>query len=172
MAAINPAAAGGLKIWTFLDLIAYSEGTSRSPITRDRGYDVIVSSVEGPSIFSGYEQHPFTNRKPLVIRRVPLLLSTASGRYQINLPTWRRLRASLCLPDFSPESQDLAALELLRETKANVLLLAGDVKGAIQAVSHIWASFPGNNYGQGGLSRDAELAEFAVLQAEQQAETA
>lgn len=167
MAAISAAQAGGLKIWTFLDLIGWSEGTSRSPITRDRGYDVGVTSLDGPWTFSDYADHPFTSRPPVLVRRVPLLVSTASGRYQINLPTWRRLRAGLRLPDFGSISQDLAALELLHETKANVLLLAGDVKGAIQAVSHIWASFPGNSYGQGGFTAFAELAEFAVLQSEE-----
>jgi muramidase (phage lysozyme) len=41
----------------------------------------------------------------------PGCVSTAAGAYQITKPTWTRLRDKLGLVDFSPASQDAAAVE-------------------------------------------------------------
>lgn len=154
----------GVSIAAFLDLIAWSEGTSSSAVTLDDGYDVIVSGVGGPNSFTGYEDHPFAAGRPAItVRRVPLLLSTASGRYQMILSTWKDLKAALNLPDFTPASQDRAALELMRERGALALIEAGNVEGAITACSATWASLPGNDYGQGGHSMDALLEKWAEL---------
>ena len=160
MPRITAQQAGDVRLTAFLDVIAWSEGTRQHPLTKNDGYDVIVSGIEGKEIFTDYTDHPFAHREPKIIRLVPRLLSSASGRYQIIRPTWERLRIGLKLPDFSPLSQDLAALELLHELKANVMILAGDVQGAIRAVSREWASFPGSTAGQGGKSDAAEIAAF------------
>ncbi len=40
------------KLKNFLDLIAWSEGTNTSPLTKNDGYDVIVSGVTGPEGFT------------------------------------------------------------------------------------------------------------------------
>lgn len=46
----------------FGDLLAYSEGTSTSPATRNNGYDVIVTGIDGkPEIFTDYSDHPFAH---------------------------------------------------------------------------------------------------------------
>ena len=42
------------------------------------------------------------------------ITSTAAGAYQFLTPTWTGVQTSLGLPDFGPQSQDLAALELIR----------------------------------------------------------
>jgi len=148
----------------FLSLIAHSEGTSTEDITANDGYDVIVTGeVEGANgkllrheeVFTDYSQHPFAGGRPAVEivppgARFPKgLYSTASGRYQIILPTWKDLQARLSLPDFTPASQDAACVALLPQ-HAVLSILAGDIQGAIEACSGIWASLPGNNYGQGG----------------------
>lgn len=73
---------------------------------------------------------------------------TASGAYQITYPTWVRLKAKLGLPDFSPASQDAAAIELIREAKALDAVNGGMVMDAILACSGIWASLPGSTSGQ------------------------
>lgn len=74
--------------------------------------------------------------------------STASGAYQFKLSTWNRLREKLGLTDFSSDSQDLAALELIREVGALSDVDKGNVIGAVYKTNRIWASFPGAPYGQ------------------------
>ena len=138
------------KIKAFLDLIGWSEGTSTSPITLNQGYDVIVTGVDGPSVFTDYSRHPFELGGAVVVRRSPLLQSSAAGRYQLLARYWRAYKGQLGLTDYSPSSQDAVALQQMREHGAPGKLLAGDVHGAIEACSTIWASFPGNSYGQAG----------------------
>ena len=158
LALVKPVAA-------FLDLIAHSEGTSTSKNTRDDGYDIIVSGVDGPHTFSDYSAHPFAaGRAPIIVRAAPALLkSTASGRYQITLPTWRSLCELNTLGTFSPENQDLAAMDLLRQCHAYELITASKIAAAIEACCETWASFPGNSYGQGGRSLAWLLESYATL---------
>src|ERR1700721_3516997 len=92
---------------TFLDVIAFSEGTSTSDLTKNDGYDVIVTGLKGPAIFTDYSDHPFApqfNRPPVTFKlpAIPANQSTASGRYQIEYHWWRLYKVSLKLPDFSP----------------------------------------------------------------------
>lgn len=153
------------KIAAFLSLIAWSEGTSSSPLTKNSGYDVIVSSVDGPEIFTDYSDHPFASGRPAqVIRRVPLLTSTASGRYQLLLHWWNAYKPMLKLEDFSPASQDAVAIRQISERHALDMIEDGNIEGAIEACSNIWASLPGNDYGQaGGHTMDALLAQYEIL---------
>jgi muramidase (phage lysozyme) len=133
----------------FLDMLAVSEGTSTSPVTRNRGYDVIVTGVDGkPEIFTDYSDHPFAKgRRSKVINRKGLT-SNASGRYQFMLKDWRHYKALLHLADFGPVSQDLWALQLIRERGALPLIDAGQFDLAIARVRNLWASLPGAGYGQ------------------------
>ncbi|WP_298214366.1 hypothetical protein [Acidocella sp.] len=55
---------------------------------------------------------------------------------------------ALRLPDFSPQSQDWAALHLIRERGAMPAIDAGRLSVAIDLCAAIWASLPGNSYGQ------------------------
>jgi muramidase (phage lysozyme) len=150
---------------SFLDLIAWSEGTSTSRVTQNNGYDVIVSGVEGPSIFTSYADHPFADgRSPVVIRINPPLSSTAAGRYQVLVHWWQAYKTMLHLPDFSPDSQDLVAIQQIRERQALPMIEAGNIAGAISACCSIWASLPGNNYGQaGGHTLQALLVQYNTL---------
>ena len=158
MAAITAAEAGSQNIVRFLDLIAHSEGTSSHPLTQHDGYDVIVSSVHGPAIFDDFSDHPFAHgRAPQLVRREPELLSTASGRYQLLLRFWRDYRVSLALTDFSPISQDHIAIQQIREKHAIEEIMFGQIETAISLCSKIWASLPGNQYGQGGKSMEELL---------------
>ena len=77
--------------------------------------------------------------------------STAAGAYQINRPTWLRIRGKgAYLADFSPASQDEAARRLVGELGVPAMLEAGDFTGAVRAASRLWASLPGSTAGQGG----------------------
>ena len=158
------------RLRAFLDLTAWSEGTSTSPLTKNDGYDVIVTGVDGPAIFSEYEDHPFAGglRPAVTVRLEPLLKSTASGRYQLLLRYWQAYKQMLFLPDFSPESQDLVALRQMKERGADVAVMSGKLEQAITDASNIWASFPGNEYAQAGGKTMAELlARYVELMAAQ-----
>lgn len=75
-------------------------------------------------------------------------LSSAAGRYQINRPTWLRLKALLQLPDFTPPSQDDACIQLIKECGALSLINQGAVADAITLLHGTWASLPGSTAGQ------------------------
>lgn len=133
----------------FLDMLAVSEGTSTSPATRDDGYDVIVTGVDGkPEVFTDYSDHPFNNGRPSKVINSKCLTSNASGRYQFMLRDWHHYRDQLSLPDFGPDSQDLWALQLIRERGALPLIDAGSFALAVARCSNLWASLPGAGYGQ------------------------
>ena len=148
----------------FLDMVAFSEGTSTSSLTKNNGYDVIVTGVDGPEIFDVYVDHPFAFGRPAkIIRRDPLLTSTASGRYQLLLRYWRAYKEMLHLPDFSPASQDAVAIRQIHEQGADAPIEAGDIEEAIYKCANIWASLPGNTYGQGGHSIETLTAKYAEI---------
>lgn len=129
------------QLTAFLDMIAVSEGTAK---IGDRGYNCIVGSTTAqPILFGSYSDHP-----RLKVQLRPDLVSSAAGRYQILARFFDAYRARLALPDFGPDSQDAIAIQMLRERDALVDIEAGRFDAAIQKASNIWASFPGNNYGQ------------------------
>lgn len=137
----------GVNRCAFLDMLSFSEGTSTSAATRDDGYDVIVTGIDGkPEIFTDYSDHPFANGRPSKVINSRGLTSNASGRYQHMLRDWAYYRAMLKLPDFGPTSQDRWAIQLIRERQALPMIDTGDVVGAIAACRNIWASLPGAGY--------------------------
>ena len=132
----------------FLDMIGRSEGTSNSLATANEGYDVIVTGVDGePEVFTDYSDHPFVDRKPKQINKSGLY-SSAAGKYQILFKFWPYYKRMLKLQDFSPASQDKVALQLIKECKALDDIDNGKIPAAISKCSRIWASLPGNSYGQ------------------------
>ena len=140
MAEISSERAGGPNVVAFLDMIAWSEGTDngRQP-TNDRGYDVLV----GGKLFTSYKTHP-----NVLVTLNPKLKSTAAGRYQLLNRYYKAYAALLKLPDFSPLSQDLIAIQQIKERKAIDLIKQGKIQEAIACCSNIWASLPGAGYGQ------------------------
>ena len=71
------------NIAAFLDMLAVSEGTANHPLTKNRGYDVIVTGLDGkPEIFTDYSDHPFAHGRPAKVFNRRGEKSTASGRYQ------------------------------------------------------------------------------------------
>lgn len=132
------------NVKAFRDVIAWAEGTSTSRYTQNNGYDVIVDGINSPHIFTDYSTHPnilvTVNRKGLK--------STAAGRYQLLGKYWTHYRDKLNLPDYSPDSQDAVAVQLIKEQGAYSDVLAGRIEVAIQKCSNIWASFPGAGYNQ------------------------
>jgi lysozyme len=91
----------------------------------------------------------------------PGCVTTAAGAYQIIRPTWNRIRDKLQLPDFSKQSQDRAAIELLEESGAMELLGLDDVLGAIRKASTVWASLPGSTAQQNPKSLAYALERYS-----------
>jgi len=125
----------------FLTMVAMSEGTE---LIGDHGYNCIVGSTPAhPHLFTSYLDHP-----RIEVRLSPTLTSTAAGRYQILERFYDAYKASLHLPDFSPASQDAIATQMIRERHALDDVIAGRLSSAVSKCTSIWASLPGNDYGQ------------------------
>jgi muramidase (phage lysozyme) len=119
-----------------LDAIAFAEGTRDQP---NNGYKTLF----GFGQFNDYSRHPDK------VVRSGGYASAAAGRYQFMPGTFNRLAKKLGLKDFSPASQDKAAIELAREYGITQELLSKE--GMSPRVSALlgrqWASFPGKTIG-------------------------
>lgn len=127
------------NLQAFLDMLAWSEGTSRIKGS-DNGYNVVV----GGTLFTGYADHP---RKMINLPKLGIK-STAAGRYQLLSRYYDAYKKQLGLNDFSPSSQDAIAIQQIKERRALPDIESGDIKAAITKCSNIWASLPGAGYGQ------------------------
>lgn len=114
----------------FLMLITWTEGTDRQGTP--------YNELFGFSNFTSYAKHPE------IIVKTPNYSSSAAGRYQILKKTATLLK----MKDFTPESQDLAAIQLIKNAKAYNDVVAGNWEAAINKTNPIWASLPGSPYGQ------------------------
>lgn len=122
----------------FLDMLAYSEGTNGPD-----GYRTMFGGQLAPDLAD--HPHVFFDFVDKAGRR---LSTSAAGRYQFLWRTWDALRNQLSLPDFGPESQDSAALELVRQRGALNDVDAGRFADAVRKCAPIWASLPGAGYDQ------------------------
>lgn len=103
--------------------------------------------IIGGKLFSSFADHPRIFGTPT---------STAAGAYQITKTTWDEVRAKMGLPDFSPASQDMAALGRIAYRGALPAVLAGDLDAAIKKLRLEWTSLPGaaeNNSAAGGIAK-------------------
>lgn len=118
------------NIQLMLDLIAAAEGVEHGYNT---GFNntVIESLADHPRELKRFNQ---TDGKKNT--------TTAAGRYQFIQGTWDDVASKLKLPDFGPESQDLAAIELMKRRGALDLAMAGDFNGAIAKLGSEWVSLP------------------------------
>lgn len=157
----NDARARQRNLRAFLETIATFESAPG-----DDGYSMLY----GGGHFSDFRDHPAVLGWPGVVlpdevcARAgygPGCVSTAAGKYQFIRPTWRRLKDTLGLPDFSPASQDRAAIQLLVENGAIGYVESGQFDEAIARVRRIWASMPLAGYGQGEKSMDQWRAVYA-----------
>ena len=120
---------GGDRVQAFLDALAWAEGSD-------------YSTIFTHATFSNFTDHP---------RQLECssdLCSDAAGRYQFLSTTWDEYAGKLGLPDFSPESQDQAAIALLDDLGALDKLNDGDIEGAFCLAGSRWASLPCSASGQ------------------------
>jgi lysozyme len=145
------------NITAFLTCIKRAEGTAdqSDPYRVCYGYWHTIDSLsDHPAITREWRGEVLTATMCINAGLSPGCKSTAAGAYQIIRPTWERLRASLGLPDFGPQSQDAAAVELIRGRGALNDVMAGRFEDAVRKCRNEWASLPGNNAKQGQRSLD------------------
>ncbi|HJV86916.1 MAG TPA: glycoside hydrolase family 104 protein [Noviherbaspirillum sp.] len=134
------------NVQAILRVIRTGEGT-----TDDQGYRRIF----GGQLFSSYADHP----------RVSVTkggyTSTAAGAYQMLASTWDETRKMMGLTDFSPASQDAAAVGRIAARGALDDVLAGRFDTAIKKINREWASLPGSPYGQPVMTWDKARAVYA-----------
>jgi spore coat assembly protein SafA len=161
------------RVRAFLDTIGFAEGTGKNYGKLVNG--TVISSKTNPSLvgqknvsITDLSRHPDT-----LVRVAPGLNSTAAGRYQFLTSTWNGVAGRLGLKDFSARSQDLAAVQLMKDRGMIAPLLKGDVKGAIIKGAPEWASLPQANgqsaYGQGAKSFAALDQTYKTALQQQQA---
>lgn len=135
----------------FLAMIRYSENkAAASDEIRYRtlyGMKTFDSFADHPS-FLGWPGVPLPDRYCIAAGFSPGCKTTAAGAYQMLSNTWREAKQTLRLPDFSPDSQDAAAVLLIRRAGAMPDVLAGRFESAIRKTARTWASLPGAGYSQ------------------------
>lgn len=128
------------QVQGFLDILSQAEGTYGRG---DNGYNIAFGGR--PEV--GYDKHPQKLHNFTQTDGTPNQTS-AAGRYQILAKTYQGLQKQLGTKDFSPETQDKMAIELIRQNGALDNVLTGDYQGAINKLGNIWASLPSSNYAQ------------------------
>jgi muramidase (phage lysozyme) len=137
------------KVTAMLDLVAWAEGT-------DTSYNRIYTGAE----FTDYSKHPDR------VMCSAGLCSAAAGRYQFMPATWGTVKAKLNLPDFSPASQDKAAVQLMKDSGCYGAAVRGDVAAFADRCWTVWASFHGSNGAK--LDKRQRSHPIATLQAKYQ----
>lgn len=151
MTVITAAQAGSQNRCAFLDMIKNSELGPELIALSDAGYNILVGATpDNVLTFPSYADHPDIENAALH--------SSAAGGYQLEHIWWadrtvngvvhKGYKSMLNLPDFSPLSQERVALQQIRECNALADIDAGNFAHAVALCSRIWASLPGNDYGQ------------------------
>lgn len=104
-------------------------------------------TMVGGDVISSLRDHP---RRVIWIDRLGVW-SSAAGAYQFIRSTWDSCVDALNLPDFGYQSQDIAAVYLVKRRHALDLVKEGKLEEAIERCAAEWASLPGDYYGQGGI---------------------
>jgi muramidase (phage lysozyme) len=108
----------------FIKAIAAAEGGGY-----DFKYGAVKDKRNDPWRFADFSTHPgagFGGR------------TTAAGMYQITIDTWRQFSSKMGLSDFSPKTQDLIVVEMLRTIGVIEKIQAGDVAGAMRPAASKW----------------------------------
>lgn len=145
MSQVTPDLLQNPNVAAILRVIRRGEGTSD-----DAGY----RRMFGGAMFQSFADHPRTKQT------AGGYTSTAAGAYQFLASTWDETAKLLGLPDFSPASQDLAAVARIVYRKALDDVLAGDLATAMPKLGKEWASMPGSPYGQPVISMQTALNTF------------
>ena len=146
MSRVNPFDLNNSNVQALLRVIRTGEGT-----TGENGYRTLF----GGGLFNGFADHPRITVKSSGYT------STAAGAYQFITSSWDETKRVMGLPDFSPRSQDLAALGRIAARGALEDAKAGNFETAIKKIAREWASLPGSPYGQPVISWERARAIYA-----------
>jgi lysozyme len=160
------------NVRAFLCAIKHTEGTDPNPHGHDPyrtvyGYGFQIAQLThhpadpalGPARWPG-EELPAHYCRQLGFKGK--CYSTAAGAFQMIWPTWDSPRRVMQLADFSPRSQDLAAVWILERCGALSHIVRGEVVMALQYASREWASLPWSTSGQPKYTIDRVHEIFAA----------
>lgn len=143
------------QVRAFLDGIARVEGAD---------YGTIVFDPPGAQSVVDFSQHPQVTRvRKIRGKETP---SSAAGRYQMIDTTYAGTAAATGLSDFSPQSQDINAVELLRRTGAVDALIDGDLPKALAQAGTQWAGIPNSSLAKRHNQPSAKAAKFQTAYAQ------
>jgi lysozyme len=158
------------NVRAFLAMIKTAEGTADA-----NGYRALFGhTTRRPRLFDSFADHPRVATR-FTDKAGRQRWTSAAGAYQFmavspipgggstRVDTWDNVQRALGLPDFSPESQDRAAVELIRRRGALGDVRAGRFAQAVGKVRAEWASLPGAGYDQ--PERTLEAVQTAYLRA-------
>lgn len=134
-------ALGNTNAQTYLRMLQQAEGTYTG-----QGGNPYATAFGGGQL-PDLRQHPKTLHNFTQTDGKPNKTS-AAGAYQFLSSTWDDVSGKLGLPDFGPQSQDLAALELMRRNGSLPHVLAGEFDQAVKKDGKTWASLPSSPYAQ------------------------
>lgn len=158
------------EIRAMLDTIGFTEGTGLNygkvvngtvigQNKKNMPYDTTL--VAGAKNVTTYDMSQHPNVKVQVNKN---LVSSAAGRYQFLSGTWNNLAKNLGLTNFHADTQDIAAVQLMKERNMIEPLLNGDLQTAINRGANEWASLPkadGNGAYAGQNARSFEAIQNA-----------
>lgn len=153
------------NVRAFLTLIGWSEGTERQPDPYRvvYGYKHTIRNLDDhPAVTGEWRGERLSDAMCIAAGLPPGCVSTAAGRYQIIRPTWLTAKQALGLPDFSPDSQDRAALYLIEKRGALDDVKEGRVTDAVAKVRREWASLPGSGWGQPERALSSLIAAYTT----------
>jgi len=155
------------NVKAFLFTIRASEHRYPNDVTNDAAYHIFYGGKrfydmsDHPVLTGELKPVPLPNNVCAASGLGPGCVSTAAGAYGFIKATWIRLRDKMQLPDFSPASQDLAAVQLLDDIGALSLVQSGDIQGALKKASKVWASLPYSTAQQNPKTLQYALDRFA-----------
>ncbi len=136
------------RVRAMLDVLGFTEGTGNNYGKVVNG--TVLSAPGHPELVGrrNISITDFANHPNILVQVRPGLNSTAAGRYQFLSSTW----SGLGMKDFSPQSQDIAAVKLMQRRGMIEPLLRGDIREAVFRGAPEWASLPKNAQNQGYYS--------------------
>jgi muramidase (phage lysozyme) len=137
----------------FLAAIRMSEGTAR--------YADPYSIVYGGQLFLDHSDHP-ANTGEWTGVDTRWGHTSAAGAYQFEVATWNGLGGAPNYGDFSAQSQDQAALDLIAQCGALDAIDSGDIPAAVAKVGSQWASLPSSTAGQPTVALQSFLTSYAA----------
>ncbi|MHA3362708.1 glycoside hydrolase family 24 protein [Yersinia enterocolitica] len=124
----------------YLEVLSKAEGTAsyaNSGYNTIFGGDQFYDNSDHPRQLKEFTQTDGTKNK-----------TSAAGRYQFTSGSWDDAAKALNLTDFSPRSQDLAALFLIQRAGQLENVTNGNFADATNGLGGVWASLPSSNYAQ------------------------